>query len=40
MAAYVDDIIKATSDLVIPLLGAMGAITSEEETYAHKYGRI
>lgn len=33
MTAHVDDIIKATNDLVVPLLGAISAITSEEVSY-------
>lgn len=36
MTAHVDDIIKATSDLVVPLLGAIGSITSKEVTCWHK----
>lgn len=36
MTAHVDDIIKATSDLVIPLHGAIGAIPRKEVTCWHK----
>lgn len=36
MTAHVDDIIKAASDLVVPLLRAIGAITGKEVTCWHK----
>lgn len=36
VTAHVDDIIKAAGDLVIPLLRAIGAITSKEVTFWHK----
>lgn len=36
MTAHVDDIIKATGDLVIPILRAIGTITSKEVTCWHK----
>lgn len=40
VTAYIDDIIKTTSDLIIPFLRAMGAISSEEVTYEHRDGGI
>lgn len=33
VSAHVDDIVKATSDLVIPLLRAIRTIASKEVTY-------
>lgn len=36
MTAHVDDIIKATGDLVIPVLRAIGAIPGKEVTRWHK----
>lgn len=40
VTAHVDDIIKATSDLVVPLLRAISAISSKEVTCLHKDERI
>lgn len=36
MTAHIDDIIKATGDLVIPVLRAIGAIPGKEVTRWHK----
>lgn len=32
MAAHVDDVVQAASDLVVAFLGAIGAVASEEVT--------